>query len=87
MNSTFRKTTLIVGLCTVVGLAYTPQAYAAGGNNEVASVQQTKKIPGRVSDSMGPLIGATVMEKGTSKSSICFSSRLVVTLHLILNYF
>lgn len=70
MNSTFRKTTLIVGLCTVVGLAYSPQAYAAGGNNEVASVQQTKKISGRVSDSMGPLIGATVMEKGTSNGVV-----------------
>ena len=33
-------------------------------------VSQSKKVTGRVSDSMGPLIGATVLEKGTSNGTV-----------------
>jgi len=40
--------------------------YAVGGNAPLPAVQQTKKITGTVSDAMGPVIGASVVIKGTS---------------------
>ena len=46
----------------------TQQASAA--TTAVASVQQTKQATGQVSDSQGPLIGATVMEKGTNNGTV-----------------
>ena len=46
----------------------TQQALAA--TESVASVQQTKQATGQVSDSQGPLIGATVMEKGTNNGTV-----------------
>ena len=46
----------------------TQQASAA--TESVASVQQTKQATGQVSDSQGPLIGATVMEKGTNNGTV-----------------
>jgi TonB-linked SusC/RagA family outer membrane protein len=65
-----RKTTLIVGLCSIFGLFYVPQMQAATGVNSATTTQQAKKVTGRVSDAMGPLIGATVMEKGTSNGAV-----------------
>ena len=46
----------------------TQQASAA--ITAVASVQQTKQATGYVADSQGPLIGATVKEKGTSNGTV-----------------
>ena len=46
----------------------TQQASAA--TTAVASVQQTKQATGYVADSQGPLIGATVKEKGTSNGTV-----------------
>jgi TonB-linked SusC/RagA family outer membrane protein len=43
---------------------------AATGVNSATTTQQAKKVTGRVSDAMGPLIGATVMEKGTSNGAV-----------------
>ena len=43
---------------------------ASAVTESVTSVQQTKQATGRVSDSQGPLIGATVMEKGTSNGTV-----------------
>jgi TonB-linked SusC/RagA family outer membrane protein len=40
--------------------------YAVGGSAPLPAVQQTKKITGTVSDAMGPVIGASVVIKGTS---------------------
>ncbi|WP_369794034.1 SusC/RagA family TonB-linked outer membrane protein [Prevotella sp. FD3004] len=43
---------------------------ASAATESVASVQQTKQATGQVSDSQGPLIGATVMEKGTNNGTV-----------------
>ena len=63
MNKTFRKTALRVGAFSLLGLCYSPEAYAA---TSVQEVQQAKKITGTVVDAMGPVIGASVVVKGTS---------------------
>ncbi|MBP3247260.1 MAG: SusC/RagA family TonB-linked outer membrane protein, partial [Prevotella sp.] len=51
-----------------LGMAPVQQASAATA--AVASVQQTKQATGYVADSQGPLIGATVMEKGTNNGTV-----------------
>ena len=43
---------------------------ASAATESVASVQQTKQATGHVADSQGPLIGATVMEKGTNNGTV-----------------
>ena len=70
MNLNFRKTTFVVGVCSMLGLMYAPQAQAADAQSVSPAVQQSKKVTGRVSDSQGPLIGATVMVKGTSNGVV-----------------
>jgi hypothetical protein len=62
-----KKTALCVGLC-LFGMTYAQQASAAA--ESVASVEQTKQATGQVVDAEGPLIGATVMEKGTSNGTV-----------------
>ena len=47
-----------------------PAQQASAATAAVASVQQTKQATGYVSDSQGPLIGATVMEKGTNNGTV-----------------
>ncbi|MBR1414620.1 MAG: SusC/RagA family TonB-linked outer membrane protein [Prevotella sp.] len=71
MKKTFRKTALLLGAFTLVGGMY-PQAVAAAGPElGVQEVQQQqKKVTGTVSDAMGPIIGASVMEKGTSNGAV-----------------
>ena len=59
------KTTLMVGLLALVGLAYSPQVHADNALKGMA-VQQSQEITGNVSDSEGPLIGATVKVKGSN---------------------
>ena len=51
-----------------MGMVNAQQASAA--TESVASVQQTKQVTGHVADSQGPLIGATVMEKGTQNGTV-----------------
>ena len=63
MNKTFRKTALLVGAFSLLGLCYSPKAYAA---DAVQDVQQAKKITGTVVDASGPVIGASVVVKGTA---------------------
>ena len=63
MNKTFRKTALLVGAFSLLGLCYSPNAHATAAPQEV---QQAKKITGTVVDAMGPVIGASVVVKGTS---------------------
>ena len=71
MHVNLRKFVLCVGLCSLAGLMGTPQtATAAPDSQSVTAVQQTKKVTGRVSDSMGTLIGATIMEKGTTNGVV-----------------
>ena len=67
MSFKAKKTAMLVGLC-FWGMISAQQALAA--TESVASVQQTKQATGQVTDSQGPLIGATVMEKGTSNGTV-----------------
>ena len=62
-----RKSTLCIGLC-FLGVISAQQVSAA--IESVASVQQTQQATGHVEDSQGPLIGATVMEKGTTNGTV-----------------
>ena len=65
MNLNCSKKTLLAGLCSIFLLGYSSAMYA-GGTYAPLEVQQTKKITGTVSDAMGPVIGASVVIKGTS---------------------
>ena len=67
MSFKAKKTAVLVGLC-FLGMISAQQASAA--TESVASVQQAKQATGQVSDSQGPLIGATVMEKGTNNGTV-----------------
>lgn len=69
-NLNFRKTALLAGICSVFSLGYAPQLFAVSSTDTVEAVQQTKKITGVVSDAMGPIIGANVLEKGTTNGVI-----------------
>ena len=62
-----KKKTLCIGLCM---LGMIPAQQASAATTIVAAVQQTKQATGQVSDSQGPLIGATVMEKGTNNGTV-----------------
>ncbi len=68
MNRKFRKTALLMSTMALLGLGYSSKAYAADAVLEVQ--QATKKITGTVVDATGPVIGASVMEKGTSNGTI-----------------
>ena len=63
MNQNFGKTALMAGACAILGLAYSPSVYADAAVNTVQSVQQSKKVTSTVSDAMGPVIGASILEK------------------------
>ena len=67
MNLFFSKNTLLAGLCTIALSGYSSSLYAGNSTSpEPTAVQQTKKITGTVSDAMGPVIGASVVIKGTT---------------------
>ncbi len=63
MNQNFRKTALLMGAAVLMGLGYSSNANATESPQEV---QQAKKITGTVVDAMGPVIGASVVVKGTT---------------------
>ena len=63
MNQTFRKTALLVSAVFLFGAGYSSKAHAV---QSVQEVQQARKITGKVVDAMGPVIGASVVVKGTS---------------------
>ncbi len=67
MSFKAKKTALVAGLCF---LGMVPAQQASAATAAVASVQQTKQATGYVADSQGPLIGATVMEKGTNNGTV-----------------
>ena len=69
MHVNFGKSVFAVGL-SLIGLMGAPQVAAAADIQSTDAVQQSKKVSGRVSDSEGALIGATVMEKGTSNGVV-----------------
>ena len=67
MNLNLRKTVLLVSACAAVGFAC--PAYASGDTAPQA-VQQSKSVSGTVVGVDGPVIGATVLEKGTSNGTV-----------------
>lgn len=64
MNQRIRKTALLMGTCSLLW-GFAPMT-AAHAEASVQAVQQSKKITGTVSDAMGPVIGASVVVKGTT---------------------
>lgn len=70
MQSSIKKSTLIAGLCAVMGWAGPASVWASPGTDAVDAIQQSKKVTGVISDTQGPLIGATVMEKGTTNGTV-----------------
>lgn len=70
MNQVFRKTALLAGACAIAGLFYSPNAMAESAVKSVQAVQQDHKVTGTVVDAMGPVIGASIVEKGTSNGTV-----------------
>jgi len=69
MNQKIRKTALLMSALALMGLCYSPNANAAV--NVIDGIQQsTKKVTGTVSDAQGPVIGATVAEKGNTSNAV-----------------
>ena len=62
------KQTAFCAACCLFGLAGTQQVWAA--TDGVTAVQQSNQATGRVADSQGPLIGASVVEKGTTNGTV-----------------
>jgi len=58
----------MMGVFALFGLGYSSNANAAGAPQEVQ--QATKKITGTVVDAQGAVIGASVVEKGTSNGTV-----------------
>lgn len=70
MNSIFRKTLLHAGAYIVLGIGFSPAVNAASSQIAHEAVQQQKNIKGVISDNQGPVIGATIMEKGTNNGTV-----------------
>jgi TonB-linked SusC/RagA family outer membrane protein len=70
MNLKIKKRTLLVGLCSICLLGYSPQLFAADDANSLSVQQQKKKVTGTVSDSKDPIIGATVRVAGTNVATV-----------------
>lgn len=64
MNLKLTKTMLLMGACTTLGLVSSQNVFAISPNQAINATQQSKKVTGNVSDSEGPVIGASVVEKG-----------------------
>lgn len=64
------KNSWMLGMVLTAGCALPLQMMAVESQHETAVTQQAKRVTGRVSDSQGALIGATVMEKGTSNGTV-----------------
>ena len=69
MNKHARRTALVAGMCLSLTWINSPQALAA--SSDFYAAQQTKSISGVVVDASGiPVIGANVLEKGTTNGVI-----------------
>ena len=68
MNQKIRKTALLMSALALLGLGYSSNANAAGSPQEIQ--QASKKITGTVVDAQGPVIGASVVEKGTTNGTV-----------------
>lgn len=56
----------LMGCLTVVSMVNMPNVHAAGLTLPLQKMQQSHRVTGRVLDDEGPVIGATVQEKGTN---------------------
>lgn len=68
-----RKATLLFCLTALLGLGQSVEAYAGEGASpspQPVTQQAKKKISGVVRDAQGPVIGASVQEKGTSNGCV-----------------
>jgi TonB-linked SusC/RagA family outer membrane protein len=70
MYSYFNKTWMLGLAIAAAGSGVPVQSSAAAAVSETAAQQQAQRVSGRVTDSQGPLIGATVLEKGTSNGTV-----------------
>jgi len=70
MSLNFRRTVLLMGAGLALGLFPVASAYAIPSTESANAVQQSKKVTGTVSDNFGPIVGATVVEKGTSNATV-----------------
>ena len=70
MHVNLKRTICLMGLCSLFGMQVTTQAAASIAIYSVDEVQQSRKVTGQVSDAEGPLVGATVLEKGTNNGVI-----------------
>ena len=71
MNLNIKKNALVAGACMAFLLGGAPQVWAADFDSVTAAQQQTKKITGTIVDQNGtPIIGANVLEKGTTNGTI-----------------
>lgn len=70
MNKHVRRTAFVAGAYLSAMIVGTPEVWAAS-TETVFSVQQTKSVSGTVVDSNGiPVIGANILEKGTTNGTI-----------------
>ena len=70
MNLNLRKTVLLMSACTALGFAYPSDVFAGTVTPPAGAVQQSRTVNGTVSDAEGPIIGASVVEKGTSNGTV-----------------
>ena len=66
MNQNCKKQSILAGVCSLMLMSYSPQAFALPGLSTPPAVQQAKKVSGVVQDAMGPVIGASIKVKGTN---------------------
>ena len=66
----FNKSMLFAGLLSAMTLGATSQVYAVQSRDVQKMQQQTVKLTGNVSDAMGAIIGASVIEQGTTNGVI-----------------
>ena len=66
MNQNCKKQSILAGVCSLMLISYSPQAFALPGLSTPPAVQQAKKVSGIVQDAMGPVIGASIKVKGTN---------------------
>ncbi len=69
MNVNLSKTLLLMSV-SAFGAMYAPSVYAASENTALQSVQQQKTVSGTVSDANDVVIGASIIEKGTSNGTV-----------------
>ena len=70
MKAISYKKTLICGTLSLCLLGEIPHIQAASEPNVSVAAQQTEKVTGVVSDAAGTIIGASVLEKGTTNGTI-----------------